>query len=286
MRVALKIGYIGTKYHGFQIQPEVPTIEGALFSALEKLGIIENRKEAKYSASGRTDKGVHAASQVISFDTLHPKVSPRMINSELPRDIWAFTIAFPHYKFDARRDATSREYRYFLFSPTPNSDLDISRMKEASESFIGVHDFSNFAQNSDGKGKGERYSKIREIKGIEIRKSVPGTFIIIDIEANGFLRKMVRKIVAALMMVGREGKDKKWIEDLLEMKMREEIEAAPAFGLILKNVSYRNSNLNFVEDEYAKEKIRERLKTEILFHRTIAAVLEENLSSFWHDKVS
>jgi tRNA pseudouridine38-40 synthase len=269
-RVALKIGYLGTNYHGFQIQPhsEVPTIEGELFEALKKLDIIEDRKAANYSSAGRTDKGVHAISQVASFDTSNPNVTPRMINSMLPDDIWVYALAKPHPGFNARKDAVSREYRYFLFLADDFSDLDIAltRMRVASELLIGIHDFSNFSQH-----EAESHSPIREIKRIEIGKRK--SFVIIDIEASGFLRKMARKIVSALRMVGSGMKDKRWGEDLLELRVKEQIEPAPAFGLVLKNVSY--PGVEFVEDEYAKRRILERLKKDLSFHATIAEVLED-----------
>jgi tRNA pseudouridine38-40 synthase len=267
-RVALKIGYLGTNYHGFQIQPqsELPTIEGELFEALKKLDVIEDRKSANYSAAGRTDKGVHALAQVVSFDTSNPNVTPRMINSMLPDDIWAYALAKPHSGFNARKDAVSREYRYFLFFQT---DLDITRMREASELFIGVHDLSNFSQLQGHDHKVGSHSTIREIKRIDIEKR--NLFVIIDIEASGFLRKMVRKIVLALRMVGSDIKDKRWIEALLELRLKEEIEPAPAFGLVLKNVSYRD--IKFVEDEYAKRRIVARLKKDLVLHATMAEVL-------------
>lgn len=265
-RVALKIGYLGTNYHGFQIQPqaELQTVEGELFKALKRLGILEDRKTANYSYAGRTDKGVHALAQVVSFDTLNLKVTPRMINSMLPSDIWALAIAKPHAGFNARKEAIRREYRYFLLLQT---ELDISRMQDASELLIGAHDFSNFSQRDGLEGK----SLIKEIKQVDIVKFDP--FIIIDIAASGFLRKMVREIVSALSMVGSGKRAKSWIQDLLDLKIKEQIEPAPAFGLVLKDVSYHE--LEFVVDEYAKRRITARLKKDLLIHATMAAVLRD-----------
>ncbi len=265
-RVALKIGYLGTNYHGFQIQPqaELQTIEGELFKALKRLGILEDRKTANYSYAGRTDKGVHALAQVVSFDTLNLKVTPRMINSMLPSDIWALAIAKPHAGFNARKEAIRREYRYFLLLQT---ELDISRMQDASELLIGAHDFSNFSQRDGLEGK----SLIKAIKQVDIVQVDP--FIIIDIAASGFLRKMVREIVSALSMVGSGKRAKSWIQDLLDLKIKEQIEPAPAFGLVLKDVSYHE--LEFVVDEYAKRRITARLKKDLLIHATMAAVLRD-----------
>jgi len=276
-RVALKIGYLGTNYHGFQIQPRlgVPTIEGELFKALKKLDIIEDRKAANYSAAGRTDKGVHALAQVVSFDTSNPNVTPRMINSALPEDIWVFALAKPYSGFNARKGAVTREYRYFLFLFDEFSDQNIAltRMQEVSKLLIGTHDFSNFSQLHDPDYEMERHPAVREIKRIEVELENRQSFVIIDIEANSFLRKMVRKIVSALCTVGSGVRDKRWIEALLELQIKEQIEPAPAFGLVLRNVSY--PGVKFVEDEYAKRRIKARLKKDLVFHASIAEVLED-----------
>jgi len=276
-RVALKIGYIGTNYHGFQIQPRsgLPTIEGELFKALKKQDIIEDRKTANYSAAGRTDKGVHALAQIVSFVTSNQNTTPRMINSVLPDgSIWVSAIAKPYSGFNARKDAISREYRYCLFLQTEldlDLDLYITRMREASELFVGTHDFSNFSLLQGHEYEVAGYSTTRVIKRIEVKTKKP--FVIIDIEARGFLRKMVRKIVSALRMVGSGMKDERWIEDLLDLRIKDGIEPAPAFGLVLKNVSYRD--VKFVEDEYAKRRIVERLKRDLVLHATMAEVLGE-----------
>lgn len=284
-RVALKIGYLGTNYHGFQIQPqsELLTIEGELLKALKKLDVIEDRKSANYSAAGRTDKGVHALAQVVSFDTSNTNVTPRMINSMLPDDIWTYALAKQVPGFNARKDAVSREYRYFIFLHT---DWDITRMREASELFIGTHDFSNFSQlqGHDHDHEVESHSTIREIKRIDVELGNKNSFVVIDIEASGFLRKMVRKIVSALRMVGSGIKDRRWIEALLELRIKEEIEPAPAFGLLLKNVSYRG--VKFVEDEYAKRRILERLRADLVLHATMAAVLGDMTDEYQRSEKS
>ena len=278
-RIALKIGYLGTNYHGFQIQPEpeLPTIEGMLFSAFTRLGLFEfesesesesgPRRSANYSAAGRTDKGVHALAQVVSFDTAK-EVTPRMINSMLPDDIWVYAIARPYPEFNARRDAKSRKYRYFLFS---EPELDLSRMKDASELLIGRHNFYNFTQGQGHEADSDLDSYVREIKRIELMRN--GPFIVIDVEANGFLRKMVRKLVSALCMIARGDRDENWLEALLELQLRDSIEPAPPFGLVLREVVY--DNVEFVEDRYAMRRIEERLKRELVMHSTIARVLQE-----------
>ncbi|MBN1761665.1 MAG: tRNA pseudouridine(38-40) synthase TruA [Methanomicrobia archaeon] len=274
-RIALKLGYLGTNYHGFQVQPQFagPTIEGELFTALQRLNIVEDRAVSNYAAAGRTDKGAHALSQVVSFDTANPKVTPRMINSLLPDDIWVFALAKPASEFNARRDAISRAYRYFLWLQ-PDENLDVARMQEAAELFIGTHDFSIFSQPpGQNEQEAQYYSPIREIKRLEIVTDRNRSFIALDIEANSFLRKMVRKIVSALKLVGSGTKDTQWVENLVERRITEQVEPAPAFGLILNEVSYRDAE--FVADEYAKLRIAARLKEALAFHATTSAVLDE-----------
>ncbi len=275
VRIALKLGYLGTRYHGFQYQPEsvCPTIEGALFHALTGLKLIEDRASAQYAAAGRTDKGVHALAQVISFDTAKHGVTPRMVNSLLPNDIWIYALAKPGPGFNARRDACSREYRYFLplFSLPP---LDLPRMRDAAACFVGTHDFSNFAQPpGPNELEAEHYSPFREVKRIAITADITGSFLILDLEADSFLRKMVRKIVAALIMVGRGLRDSRWLEALLAGELTGQLEPAPACGLILRNVSY--PGLTFTVDEYARRRMLTRLSTDLQFHATIAEVLRE-----------
>jgi tRNA pseudouridine38-40 synthase len=275
VRIALKLGYLGTRYHGFQIQPQSagPTIEGALFEALTGLKLIEDRASSKYAAAGRTDKGAHALAQVISFDTAKPGVTPRMVNSLLPEDIWVYALATPGPGFNARRDARSREYRYFVPLFTQPA-LDLPRMREAAACFMGTHDFSSFAQPpGPNELEAEHYSPFREVKRIAITADSTGSFLMVDLEADSFLRKMVRKIVAALIMIARGIRDTRWVEALLACELTEQLEPAPACGLMLKNVSY--PDLTFTVDEYARRRMVTRLTTELQFHATIAEVLRE-----------
>lgn len=275
VRIALKLGYLGTRYHGFQIQPQsaVPTIEGALFAALTGLQLLEDRASANYAAAGRTDTGVHALAQVISFDTARPGVTPRMVNSLLPGDIWVYALATPGSEFNARRDACSREYRYVLPLCTQPA-LDLPRMRDAAACFVGTHDFSSFAQPPGPKEReAAHYSPFREVKRITITADSTRALLRVDLEADSFLRKMVRKIVAALIMIGRGLRDRPWLEGLLDRRISAQLEPAPACGLILRNVSY--PGITFTVDEYARRRMVARLTTELQFHATIAEVLRE-----------
>jgi tRNA pseudouridine38-40 synthase len=264
MRIALKLAYIGTKYNGYQIQPEVPTIEKELFRVLTELDIIQDPKSARYIGSGRTDTGVHALGQVVAFDTDNIKMAvPRVINSELPSSIWVWSASeVPDY-FDPRRDAISREYRYFICGECFNIPL----MRSASRLLKGNHDFSNFAEIRNDK------STFRTIERIDVR--LAGRFITLDIKANSFLWHMVRKIVTALRMIGDGRRDVEWLKRMLHPKEFEEgLEPAPGYGLLLKNIEY-DIDLPWEEDEYSKRVSAEKLFQQFMWHGVMAEVFSE-----------
>jgi len=262
MRIALKIAYIGTDYHGFQVQPDVNTIEGELFRALEELNIINNPHDANYIASGRTDSGVHALGQVIAFDTDNPDiVLPRAVNSKLPPTIWVWASARVPDEFDPRRDALSREYRYIMCG-----QYNISLLRNASRLLKGVHDFTNFSTPDKDR------SSISMVKSINVR--VEREFMIINIQADHFVWHMVRKIATAMRLVGSGARDLAWLEQMLTPgEYTEGLEPAPAYGLVLKDVEYRN--MIWYDDAYAKKTITEKLDKEFLWHGVMAEMLRE-----------
>jgi|ERR1035437_1409861 tRNA pseudouridine38-40 synthase len=267
MRVALKLAYIGTEFHGSQIQPNVVTVEGELFKALRNLEIIESPKSANYTCAGRTDAGVNAFEQIIAFDTDKTNLAiPRVINSELPPIIWAWAHAEVPSHFDARRYAISRHYRYII----SGEGYNISRIREASKLLIGRHDFENFSRISGDK------STIRTLLRIDAR--VDGDVTKIDIVGNSFLWNMVRKIVTALSMIGKGLHDNDWLLQMLSPDIYEEgIEPAPAYGLTLVKVNYEKK-IDWIEDNYSIRRTGLQNKKLILRHRVIAEVLDELIS--------
>ena len=189
MKVALKIAYIGSDFYGSQTQPGLRTVEGELRRCLEEIGAI--KPKTKVALAGRTDAGVHALEQVAAFEAADPKMTaPRIVNSKLPDDLWAYARAEVPDDFDPRRHATSREYRYLLYAP----GVIERRMMEFAPQFLGTHDFTNFSSVEQGK------YPVRTVKKLEITKK--GDIYLIDIEADSFLWNMVRKIVTALRLVG------------------------------------------------------------------------------------
>jgi tRNA pseudouridine38-40 synthase len=261
MRIALKLAYLGTEFYGFQIQPGVPTIEGKIMKALRELKAVRNLSKARYSAAGRTDRGVHALGQVIAFDAENPDASmPRALNSKLT-GIWAYSWAEVGMNFHARKSALEREYRYMLWG----KGLDISRIKDASSIFLGTHDFINFVHVEKDR------STLCDIRRISIQEK--GDWIFIDIAANRFLWHMVRKIATALKLVGKGEKDKDWLEKMLACSLKDRLEPLDAQGLILKEVKY--DGIKWILDTYARDRALEEINDLFMKHEITAKMLGE-----------
>ncbi|MDR2944489.1 MAG: tRNA pseudouridine(38-40) synthase TruA [Methanosarcinales archaeon] len=266
MKVALKIGYEGTHFFGSQIQPEQRTVEGEFLKVLQETGVIEDPDAANLSSSGRTDAGVHSISQVVTFFTNNPRMAlPRILNSKLPRDMWAWAYAEVPDDFDPRRHAVRRKYRYILSA----DEYDISKMREAAKLFIGEHNFSNFAK----KDKSNPRSTVRTVEKLDIRSQ--GHVIKIDIVANAYLWNMIRKIVSALTLVGNGNRDLDWISKMLDPETYEEgIEPAPAYGLIFLEVQY-DPEPEWVIDSYAVKHSNDFFIKEVNRFRIISTILEQ-----------
>ncbi len=246
MRLALKIAYFGDDFHGSQYQPDVRTVEGELIRALRNLGV----EEPKVRFAGRTDAGVHAYGQVVAFDC-EELITPRMLNSELPKDITAWAWAKVGDNFDPRK-AKSRTYLYVMYA----ENLDVSAMRKAIKLLVGTHDFSNFTKKF---GEGE--SCVRTIYRADIRTE--REFAMFEIEGNAFTWNMVRSIVSALLEVGRQHRSVDWFASLLNPeKHRERIEPAPPYGLILKDVSYEG--VDFEVDDYAFKTLQNRIEERVV----------------------
>jgi tRNA pseudouridine38-40 synthase len=260
VKVALKIAYIGTNFYGSQSQPGLRTVEGELRRCLTEIGTIAT--DTKVSMAGRTDAGVHALEQVAAFEVADPKLTaPRIVNSKLPDDLWAYERAEVPDDFDPRRWALSREYRYVLYAP----DVTEQRLLEAAMQFPGTHDFTNFSSVESGK------YPVRTVSRIDILKR--GDIYLIDIEADSFLWNMVRKIVTALRMVGSDKRPVDWIAHMFNPAYRDGIPPAPAAGLYLKKVNYEG--IAWAPDEYARQRAYQRMLHAFERERTVAEVYRE-----------
>ena len=245
-RIKILISYDGSDFHGWQVQPGLPTIQGALEQVIAE---IEGRP-VQVAGSGRTDAGVHAVAQVAAFSIENPIPVDnlrRAMNRLLPRDIRVLSVeeASPdfHPRFQARRKTyeyrifrgeicSPFERRYVCHHPYP---LAIDEMTSLAQLLEGDHDFSAFAA-SDDRDELE-LSKVRTI--FCSRLSLEGDRIIYSVTGSGFLKHMVRNIVGVLLEVGKGNVDRAGFLARLEPGC--EIAAgptAPARGLFLMSVEY------------------------------------------------
>jgi tRNA pseudouridine38-40 synthase len=232
------VEYEGTDYYGWQVQPDKITIQGTIEAALEKI----TGKATRITGAGRTDAGVHALGQVISFDYSGSLDLYRLIfalNSVLPRSICLHSLDMVHPSFDARRDALSKLYRYALISGRSplrrlhaweyHYELDLKKMKEAVNFLAGEHDYSALCEVDDPR-------QTIAVDSIDLRGR--GDEITIEVCAPGFLYKMVRRIVGILTDCGR-GRIEKNIIPLLFSRVKPlQVITAPANGLVLVKVNY------------------------------------------------
>jgi len=260
-KVALRLAYVGTHYAGFQAQPDRRTVQAAVVEALRRAQLIEEKGEAHFTASGRTDKGVHAVDAVISLETeASASAIPRRINRQLPKDIWTWARADVPMKFDARRDAVLREYQYILC----DAQFDVHAMRQASDLLPGIHDFRNF---SPEKGR----SAVRKVFSSHVR--VSDDFIVIKVGADSFVWNMMRKLVTALTLVGNGQRSVAWFGNMLDPKEHTEgIRSAPASGLILTRVEY--AGIEFVEDNYAKKRAYKHMQEALLQNSVMMQILK------------
>ncbi|KAF0120997.1 MAG: tRNA pseudouridine38-40 synthase [bacterium] len=242
--IRLVIEYDGTNYHGWQIQPNAVSIQETIEDRLQKI----TQEEIKLIAAGRTDAGVHAVEQVANFSTrsrLDINKIQMGLNSLLPPDIAIKEISEAEQDFHARYSAKSKIYRYVILNqrfPSPlyrnfswfiPFKLDIKEMKKAVQCLIGKHDFSSFKASGCNS-----HNPIREVYDISLDKDTKG-FIIFEIEANAFLKQMVRNIVGTLADVGKGKIGVSEFEEILRAKDRKKAGiTAPPQGLFLVKIKY------------------------------------------------
>lgn len=259
VRVALKIAYDGSGFHGFQRQPERLTVEGEIVRALAAIGAVSSPRLCGYRSSSRTDRGVSALGNVISFRTDFPPHSLcSALNSEMC-DIWAISAVQVPEDFHPRA-ARQRWYRYYL----PKSGQDVALLREFADRFVGVHDFSGYARKDDR-------NPMRKIDSIDVSNS--GSFLILDFKAESFLWNMVRRIVWVL----HEGSSGRMSSDSIGPEAAEEIRRiglAPADKLLLMDV---NCGIDFPPDEKASvgivreiERRRQKASLDLLFSDNLA----------------
>ena len=243
MRFLIKFSYDGTNYSGFQTQKGKETIQEKLEKALT---VINNNKTTKITATGRTDKGVHALCQYGHADiqvNITEKKLKRALNSNLPEDIHVISTEIVDKDFHARYNVKEKEYQYLIntgeYNPLQrnyifqyNHELNINKMQEAIKYFLGTHDFRAFV--TDNK---EKENCIRTITETNIKEE--NNLITIIFKGDGFLRYQVRNMVGILIRVGEDKLEPDKVKEILESKDRTKSgKTAPPQGLYLVNVKY------------------------------------------------
>jgi tRNA pseudouridine38-40 synthase len=242
--IKLLIEYDGTNYQGWQVQPEGPTIQGMLEEKLSRL----TGERVHLIGSGRTDSGAHALGQVAHFKTqsrMDIRTIQRALNSLLPPDIVIQKIEEVDEGFHARKHSKSKVYEYRILNRNLRSafhrgyvwyipqKLNLTEMKKATQSLVGEHDFSSFRSV----GTPTR-TAVRRVIRAEWKRGRDG-IIRFEIEANGFLKQMVRAIVGTFVEVGKGRMKASDFRKIMNSRDRKNAgPTAPAQGLFLKEVKY------------------------------------------------
>ncbi len=237
------VEYDGTNFHGWQKQIKTRTIQGELEKAI---GII-TQKEITVSGSGRTDAGVHALAQTANFkcdSRLTPEEMQNALNSLTGPDLSIKICEYADGEFHARFRALKKSYRYQILNsklPSPtrsrftwhiSKKLDLTAMKRASRLIIGNKDFKSFEATGS-----PRHTTVRTISFADF--TISGDLILFQIEANGFLRYMVRNIVGTLVDIGLHKTSVDEFKEIINACDRKKAGAtAPAHGLFLIKVDY------------------------------------------------
>jgi tRNA pseudouridine38-40 synthase len=229
MRYAIGLEYDGSRFLGWQIQRQEPTVQGCVEQAVARVA----DHEARVTCCGRTDAGVHALGQVAHFDTQAERSERSWIlglNSHLPAGASVLWIRPVDESFHARFSAFSRSYRYLILNrwirPALEAcrmswcrlPLDAEKMHRAAQALRGEHDFTSFRA-----GACQARHAVREIQEISVRRS--GDVLRLDVSANGFLYHMVRNIAGCLIRVGTGEAPPEWPGEVL--RLRDRAAAAP-----------------------------------------------------------
>ncbi len=252
----LTLAYDGTGFAGWQRQPQARTVQGELEAGIERI----TQQPSKCIASGRTDAGVHALGQVVSFQSetkLAGDVLCKALNAELPEDMLVFEVAETAPSFHALRDAVRKRYRYVIQDGRlPDlfdrkyvwhvyQRLDVPAMQQAAAALVGTHDFASFETAGS-----PRLSTVRTVFDLSVERH-PAELtdrVVIEVEADGFLYNMVRNITGTLVAVGQGKERPTWPAHVLALKDRTQAGmTAPARGLFLVWVEYGDCGVRIAD---------------------------------------
>lgn len=242
------VAYDGTDFSGFQRQPSQRTVQGVLETALSELA----GAGVQVRAAGRTDAGVHALGQVVSFESsalgedAPAMIIMRAMPKLLPRDVAVIDAQSGPEGFDARVHARSRTYAYLLwcsqsphplyrkYAVWPRAEVDAGLLSQALRCVVGTHDFSSFARVRDDQ------TPIRTVT--EATAVADGPFVRVCVVAESFLHQMVRSIVGSALDVAAGRKPVSWMREVLEARDRAAAgSVAPPQGLTLVDVGYEDA---------------------------------------------
>ena len=237
------ISYNGVNFNGYQKQDKLRSVQGEIEKTLYKI----HGYEVKSFGSGRTDKGVHAYGQVFNFESvlnMSCEQFKKAFNALLPDDIYVKSVEEVEMSFHSRYSCLNKEYHYVInlgeYNPLEkdlvfqfNREINVEKMIQASNLFVGEHDFKNFCACEEDKVK----DYIRNIEYIEILKE--GDKLIFKFRGNGFLRYMVRMLVGVLLEIGKGRKDELFVKERLDCNiLKRSNYKVSACGLYLVKVNY------------------------------------------------
>ncbi len=242
-RFKLYIEYDGTRFSGWQVQKNAPTVQGKILEAAYK---VFKTQTLEVYGSGRTDAGVHALQQIAHLEVqtmLAPEIIRMKLNDELPADINIMEVEKAAKNFHARHDAVARSYLYQISRRRTafgkryvwwiKDKLAIDKMQEASRMFVGMKNLQSFTSDDPE----EKSTKVL-IEEIEMKES--GDLILIRIYGSHFLWKLVRQIVGVIVEVGKGKLTLDKIQHYIKVKSDEPAKfTAPPSGLFLERVYYK-----------------------------------------------
>lgn len=241
MRVALKVAYDGTRFHGSQAQPGLRTVHREVLDAFASLG----NHHPRLAWAGRTDAGVSARGNVVVADTDAPPAKLLPSLTFAMEDAWAWAWAEVDESFEPRH-SSARHYRYHL-----RAGLDAKRLQDAMAPFVGTHDFTAFSRLEPG------INPRRSVSAIEVRRE--GSHLLVDVHGQNFLRNQVRRMVEAGRRVAEGDLAQDEVRRLLASGEDADLGIAPPEPLVLMDVEYPGVRFTPADEALAR-RLFERLR--------------------------
>ncbi|MBN1167343.1 MAG: tRNA pseudouridine(38-40) synthase TruA [Methanospirillaceae archaeon] len=224
VRIAFLVSYLGSGFHGSQVQPRVRTVEGDILRICYKTNLFKDDGSGRFRMAGRTDRGVSARRQIFAFTTCYPQRAILVLQKLLPPDIYLSAYAVVDDRFNPRYVPVSRTYRYYSLSPIP----DPGYVNEVASLFIGSHAFHCFAKMEPGR------DPVRHVYASSLVTETGRWYY--EIQAESFLWNMVRGIVTALLWCSQGKISKNDVHNMLSGTCPARIPPADPTGLVLWDI--------------------------------------------------